>query len=1108
MSARARLTLALLALLSVISLAPAGATARTLEVPFFLSPGRNPNQSPSTAPGARPFEVLNDFAVNQSPANGGEAGPAENIRDLRFELPAGLLAAAARYPRCSAEAFAQSSCATVTQVGVAEPEFSAAAPTALVPVFNVAPPNGRVAQFAFRAAGAPVHVDFELRNGGDYGATATVRGLSEAAGLLRSSLRIWGVPGDPDHDAERFNGAGVPTPGAYPEAPPFQPLISNPTSCRGPLVTTMELSSWQHPERLISAAPFEAPPTNSCDQLEFDPKFSAKPTTNLADSPSGLDVHLHMPQIQDPGGSAAAGLRDARIDLPAGLTINPAGANGLSSCTTAQIGLTGVASEQQLLRYDMPPVSYSGTFTVSRAGATTAPIASTATQAQVRVALETLPGLAGNVAVGGAPGGWIVTFVGALAGTDVPLLTGAVTDNPSQAIAVTATGGTFKLETGGVSTTDLPFDAAFAEIQAALRQIPALGLGNLFPGNVFVSGPVLNENTRTYRVIFANDLNGAKPALTATSSLTGPAAAVTITPTDPPSPRGLSVATFGANAPGTPQFNSAPAACPDASRIGTVRVDSPAQLDHPLFGNVYLATPEQNPYGSLLAIYITLADTASGINVKLPARIDPDPASGRLRVSIAEAPQLPFEDLDLELFKGTAAPLRTPSVCATYTVETLLTPTSAPEGAPRRPKDTFTIANGAGAGACPKAAATVPDLSRFSAGSADPSAGIYTPFVLKLTRPDGSLPLGGIDTTLPEGLLAKIAGVPQCSDTALAAAAANSGTAESRSPSCPAASRIGGLAASAGAGPAPYNLTGIAYLAGPYRGAPLSLALITPALAGPFDLGTVVLRVALHVDPQTTRVRATSDPFPASLRGVPLDLRSVALSLDPGFAKNPTSCYPLEFNGPQSARFQVGDCRKLAFAPKLDLALKGSTERGAHPALSATLTNPAKRTAANLAALDLFLPRSLRFDKAHVGVAGTVYGQATASTPLLDQPLRGPLTLRYSPTSTQLIVSLHGQTDLTLEGQLRVSKAGAMRVSFDSPPDVPLTKFTLALDGAKKGLFKASRNLCAGPNRATAELTGQNAATYDRRVAIKAACQKAGSGKGKSKQRGRGRGER
>ena len=259
---------------------------------------------------------------------------------------------------------------------------------------------------------------------------------------------------------------------------------------------------------------------------------------------------------------------------------------------------------------------------------------------------------------------------------------------------------------------------------------------------------------------------------------------------------------------------------------------------------------------------------------------------------ITEAPQLPFEDLNLELFKGTLAPLRTPVTCGTFGVETVLTPWSAPEGALRRPKDAFTIEKGAGAGPCAADAASVPEATRFSAGTLEPSAGTYSPFILKLARPDGSRLLSGIETTLPEGVLAKIAGLSSCSEGALAAAAANTGAAESRSPSCPAASRIGSLDAAAGAGPSPYNLTGAAYLAGPYAGAPLSLALVTPALAGPFDLGTVVTRVALHPDPRTTRVRAVSDPFPATLRSVPLDLRSVTLTLDPGFAKNPTSCYP------------------------------------------------------------------------------------------------------------------------------------------------------------------------------------------------------------------------
>jgi hypothetical protein len=422
----------------------------------------------------------------------------------------------------------------------------------------------------------------------------------------------------------------------------------------------------------------------------------------------------------------------------------------------------------------------------------------------------------------------------------------------------------------------------------------------------------------------------------------------------------------------------------------------------------------------------------------------------------------------------------------------------------RRPKDAFTIAKGAGNTPCADDQASIPDATRFTAGTVDPSAGVYSSFILKLARPDGARLLTGIDTTLPEGLLAKIAGVPFCSDAALAAAAASSGAAERQSPSCPPASRIGSLDAAAGAGPSPYNVTGAAYLAGPYLGAPLSLALVTPGLAGPFDVGTAVVRVALRADPLTTRVRATSDLFPSTLKSLPLDLRSVSIALDPGFAKNPTSCYPLEFTGAsatQSARFQVGDCRTLAFKPKLELALKGSTARGAHPALSATVTDPAKGTSSNLAAVDVVLPKSLRFDKSHIGSAATVYGQATVSTPLLDQPLRGPIYLRHSAASTKVIVDLDGQFDLTLEGQIQVSKAGALRVIFDTPPDVPLTKFTLAMEGGKKGLVSVAGGLCSSAGRATAYFDGQNASTSDQRVAIKAGCKK---GSKKSK-RNRGR---
>jgi hypothetical protein len=1100
-----RLATACFAALCLGALTAPGAGARELTIPTFLSPGRNSDVSPSIGPGARPYELFNTFTFNQAPVVGAPIGPAENVRDLTFEFPPGLVAGAVRYPRCSAEAFAARACATVSQVGVAELALSAGAPQATVPVFNVSPSPGNAAQFAFHAPYADAHLDFQIRNGTDYGATATLRSISSSAGLISAALRIWGVPGDPAHDAERFSGAGLPMPGPYPEAPPYRPLLSNPTACNGPLITTMQARTWQNPGRPVFAAPFEAPGTGGCDQLDFSPTVEVKPSTNLADSPSGLDLHLHVPQISDSEGSASAQLRGARIDLPAGLAINPAAANGLGTCTPSDIGLLGVSSERQLLRYDLPPVNFSGSFTVAREGAVTAPISATASSGQVAAALETLPGLAGNVTVGGAAGGWVVEFTGALVGTDVSLLTGQVTDNPSRTLAITAQGGTYTLSSGGQSTAPLPFDATATEVQAALRGIPSLGLGNLYPGNVFVNGGTLEGDTRSFQVVFAGDLNGTTPPLTATPSLTGPEAGVAITPVDPPPPHSLSVVSFGGNSPGTPQFTPAPPGCPENSKVGIVRVDSPALLDHPLSGSVYLATPGRNPFGSLFAIYLTVSDPVSGIQVKLPARIDSDPATGELHATLTEAPQLPFEDLRVELFRGSAAPLRTPITCGTFQADTVLTPWSAPEGAIRRPKDTFAIGLGAGAGACAGNLASVPDATRFSVGTLDPSAGISTPFLLKLTRPNGSRTLGDIDTTLPEGLLARIAGIPACPESVLAATATRSAAAESAAPSCPAASRVGSLGVLAGAGPAPYALSGNAYLAGPYRGAPLSLALITPALAGPFDLGTVLVRVALRLDSRTTRVRAISDPFPAALGGVPIDLRSVALRLDPGFARNPTSCYPLEFTGAnrsQSAHFQVGDCRRLAFAPKLAIALKGSSARGSHPALSATLTNPGKGTEANLAAAELLLPKALRIDRSRLRAPGSVYGQATATTPLLSEPLRGPLRLgRTTAKSAQLLVELHGAFDVNVEGSLQVAKNGAVRVSFSEPPDVPLTRFTLAMDGAKKGLLQAAANLCARPLRVGTELTGQNAATQDSKAALKVPCGKGG----KAVKRDRGR---
>ena len=1106
-------------MVALLGLAAAPAGARNLEIPTFLTPGLNPDLSPSTLPGGRPYELADIFALNQEPtteelADGSHVGPVANLRDLRFDLSPGIVANAVTFPRCSQESFSAGACSTASQVGIASLGLSAGKATGTVPIFNLVPPPGMPAQFAFRSLLGTIRIDFHIRSGSDYGVTADIDRASEAAGLLTSSVRIWGVPGDPAHDALRFAGNGTPAPGPYPEAPPFRPLLSNATSCDGPVVTTMESDTWQQPGQFTSAPAFEAPGMGGCNQLAFEPTIEARPSTNLADSPTGLDLHLHIPQNQDPNGTAAAHLRTARVILPAGIDVNPSAANGLGACTPEQVGLSGVSSERQLLRYDMPPVNFSASFVVTYEGASTGSIPATASRDTVKAALETLPGLAGNVSLSGAQGGWIVSFTGALAGHQVAKLGGSVTESSGELITVTGEAGTFKLAFGGDETEPLPFDATAAEIQAALRAIPGLGLGNIFPGNVFVLTGGSTESSRSYLAIFTGDLNGTVPALSSTSNLIGPEAGVKIEPQTPPPPIGLSVAVLGGNAPGTPQFSSAPAACPDSSKIGTVRIDSPAVLSKPLTGNVFLATQGRNPFGSLLAFYLVAEDPDSGIAVKLPGRVDSDPGSGRLVATVGEAPQLPFEDVQIELFKGTTAPLKTGLACGSYQVDSQMTPWSAPEAPVSTPTDRFEIGKGSTGGACPSSAAAAPDTTQFEAGTVEPSAGTYSPFALKLARQDGGQPLRGIDTILPAGLLARVDGFATCSDAALAAAASHSGEEERGSWSCPGGSQVGSAAIAAGAGPAPYNLGGRAYLAGPYRGAPISIAVVTPAVVGPFDLGTVVTRSALYVDPKTTRVHVVSDPFPTALQGIPLDLRSVALILDAGrFAKNPTSCNPLTIDGiaGQSGHFQVGDCSRIAFKPKLDVAMVGGSKRGAHPALRVTLSMPAKKEGANPAAISLTLPKSEILEKSRIGAlcaagqvapgscpAATAYGTARATTPLLGTALEGPVYLRKSSGKLpDLVVDLHGATDVMLEGHLEQLKGGALRADFEHLPDAPVSKLTLEIGKGKKHLLRNAVDLCAHPQKATAVIDGQNAVTSNQRPLLEAGCKKKSKKSGK-----------
>ncbi|HEX5713692.1 MAG TPA: hypothetical protein VFX85_10300 [Solirubrobacterales bacterium] len=560
-----------------------------------------------------------------------------------------------------------------------------------------------------------------------------------------------------------------------------------------------------------------------------------------------------------------------------------------------------------------------------------------------------------------------------------------------------------------------------------------------------------------------------------------------------------------------------PASCPESSKIGSVEITTPL-LDHQLEGSVYLASQGDNKFGSLLAVYIAVDDPETGVVVKLPGRVTADPRTGRLTASFEGQPQLPFEDLAVEFYGGPRAALVNPPSCGAHTAELTFTPWSG--GAPVGAGSSFQISRGPNGKPCPSGGFE----PKLAAGTVNPVAGSYSPLQLALSREDGTQLLGGMSVRMPEGLLGRLAGIPYCPDSALAGipGAEGSGAAELASPACPAASRLGTVSVGAGAGSNPlYVHTGRAYLAGPYKGAPLSIAIVTPAVAGPFDLGNVVVRTALRVDPETAQITAVSDPLPTVVHGIPLNLRDVRVEIDRReFTLNPTSCDPMTFSGEASSpagtrvaigdRFQVAGCERLAFKPKLALKLSGKTNRSAHPALRATLTMP--QGGANIQRAQVTLPKTEFLAQEHIRTICTrvqyaakscpkasVYGYAKAWSPLLDKPLEGPVYLRSSSNPLpDLVASLDGQIHIDLSGRIDTKNA-RIRNTFDLVPDAPVSKFVLTMQGGRKGLLVNNTELCKAKPRADVKFDGQNGKTADSSPLVKVDCGKKRKGKGSKK---------
>ncbi len=588
------------------------------------------------------------------------------------------------------------------------------------------------------------------------------------------------------------------------------------------------------------------------------------------------------------------------------------------------------------------------------------------------------------------------------------------------------------------------------------------------------------------------------------------------------------LAQIGISAAGVPNAN--PVACPESSKVGSVEAKTPL-LEETLRGDVYIAKQSANPFGSLLALYMAIESPERGILVKLAGRVAPNPVNGQLTVSFDDNPEVPVASVRLHFNGGERAALINPPLCGTYGggnggpsgIEAALSSWSAadPEnpspGEIVRSVSAFTIDEGPGGGPCPSGALA----PKLSAGMLDAQAGSVSPFTLRLHRDDGTQRFRAVDVTMPRGLVAYLKGVPYCADAVLASipTAAGAGAAQVAAPSCPAASRVGTVIAGAGAGTSPFYLdTGKAYLAGPYKGAPLSLAVVAPAVAGPFDLGNVVVRTALRVDPETAQITAVSDPLPTILEGILLDVRDIRINVDrPNFTLAPTNCEPMSVSArvtgelgataTATAPFQVGGCEKLKFKPDLKLRVHGKTRRGAYQRLAATLTYPKGTGYANIASAALTFPRSIFLAQEHIRTIctrvqfaadqcpkGSIYGKAKATSPLVDYALQGPVYLRSSSNPLpDVVVSLKGPAQQPIEIDLvgRVdSKNGGIRTTFAQAPDAPVTKFTLQMRGGKKSLLVNSRNLCKGTQRATVRMQAQNGLSRNFRPVVRNDCKK------------------
>lgn len=571
-----------------------------------------------------------------------------------------------------------------------------------------------------------------------------------------------------------------------------------------------------------------------------------------------------------------------------------------------------------------------------------------------------------------------------------------------------------------------------------------------------------------------------------------------------------------------------PIACPANSKIGTVAIETPVLPEGTLRGNVYAGQPLSNDpaSGKQFRTFMEASTVRYGVSVRLVGEVSVDPHSGRLTTRVTDLPQAPFETFTVTFDGGPRAILSTPKTCGPHVTQARFDPWSGL--APHSATASFSLSQAPGGGPCAAAPGERGFGPGFNAGALSTLAGSFSPLFVRAHRADGQQELKAVDLNLPPGMTANLAGLPYCPEAMIAAAAAagRDGRTEQAAASCPVTSRIGRVGINVGTGPAPYWVEGTGYMAGPYAGAPLSMVVVTPAVAGPYDLGTVVVRVALHIDPVTVQVRALSDPIPHRQRGVDLGIRDIDVGIDrERFSLNPTACWEKYFTGnlfggggdpaapgawsslAVNNPFQATNCDSLAFAPRFFTRFFGSprmTRRNSHPPFRAVLRP--REGQANVRRAVVRFPKAVLLDQSNIRTVCTriqwatdtcprraIYGRAVARSPLLDGPLRGPVYLRSSQTGLpNLVADLRGQIRVELVGEIGSSRGG-MQTTYHFVPDVPVEHFALRMHGGRhRGLLVVSRDLCRHPWRVANGFKAQNGETRVIKTRLRANCRARG----------------